>query len=291
MKNSYKTYVQTVLVLVSVVAFAYCSKVDYFIEHHNNIGPGKYRIAKIKGHLGVELYSDDHRPDTATFSYNKHGDPVSITRSRGSWYDSPNNYFVYDNKGRLTEMIENERPRPDGSWRWHKYFYGSTGQVVFDSSFIWPNNSHYMYNPETGEDGWVTGPWYAYAVIVNNYSYDAYGRIKKIVSKDIENRTFPSIEPNQLPDYTGRTVTSEYNYSYDANGNLANGTMYDDKLNPRTTNKIWMFLSNDYSLNNAIGTVAAFNEKGLPTKINGAYNLIKALNFESGTEIIYEKYK
>jgi hypothetical protein len=39
---------------------------------------------------------------------------------------------------------------------------------------------------------------------------------------------------------------------------------YDNKINPRRTNKIWMFVDKDYSANNPIPGPTAYNELGLP---------------------------
>ena len=44
------------------------------------------------------------------------------------------------------------------------------------------------------------------------------------------------------------------NYAYDQHGNLAGTSkMYDNKLNPRRANAIWMFIDRNYSLNNTTG--------------------------------------
>jgi hypothetical protein len=77
--------------------------------------------------------------------------------------------------------------------------------------------------------------------------------------------------------------TNEFNvayhsvYQYDNKGNLINGLTYDDKINIRRTNKIWMFLKRDYSVNNAF-VATKYNSFGLPETYHTGYNDL-ALNF------------
>ena len=58
-------------------------------------------------------------------------------------------------------------------------------------------------------------------------------------------------------------------YQYDERGNLINPfpsgdpVTYDDKISFRRTNKIWMLIERNYSLNNVTG-VSNYNEHSLP---------------------------
>jgi len=55
-------------------------------------------------------------------------------------------------------------------------------------------------------------------------------------------------------------------YSYNADGNLA-GHDYDDKINYHRTNRVWMFIDRDYSVNNPVIATYEYNDFGLPTRI------------------------
>jgi hypothetical protein len=51
-------------------------------------------------------------------------------------------------------------------------------------------------------------------------------------------------------------------YLYNAKGNLSDGE-YDAQMNPHRTNKVWMFVDRDYSVNNPVGATS-YNQAGLP---------------------------
>ncbi len=56
-------------------------------------------------------------------------------------------------------------------------------------------------------------------------------------------------------------------YSYDINGNLVlPGITYDNKVNIHRTNKVFMFVDRDYSMNNPF-TAPAYNGYGLPQTV------------------------
>ena len=78
-------------------------------------------------------------------------------------------------------------------------------------------------------------------------------------------------------------------YAYDANGNLV-GRTYDNKTNIHRTNRIWMFLDRDYSVNNPF-PASDYNRSGLPTYFRftypGSYYL-KFLAFFSEATITYD---
>jgi hypothetical protein len=68
-------------------------------------------------------------------------------------------------------------------------------------------------------------------------------------------------------DAKGRIIT---NYRYDANGNLKRpGVIYDDKVNLYRTNKVWMQVCQDYSVNNPLSDptqISSYNQLGLPLR-------------------------
>jgi hypothetical protein len=61
--------------------------------------------------------------------------------------------------------------------------------------------------------------------------------------------------------------TQIYQFEYDGNGNLVTpGVVYDNKINFHRTNKIWMFLDRDYSINNPFAA-ETYNSNHLPVKL------------------------
>lgn len=87
---------------------------------------------------------------------------------------------------------------------------------------------------------------------MNLYEYDDKKRIIKVTKTFSLGSTYP---------------TEIYQYQYDGNGNLVTpGEVYDNKINFHRTNKIWMFLDRDYSVNNPF-TANAYNSNHLATKL------------------------
>ncbi|HEV2354112.1 MAG TPA: hypothetical protein VGR89_07710, partial [Puia sp.] len=125
--------------------------------------------------------------------------------------------FRYDRNHRLTDFIGvySFSDTTNGEF-WHRYFYNSRGLITKDSVFIFP----YIVNGQLST--------YIYPRLIQ-LGYDDRGRV--------------NIEINA---YGGNDTI---HYEYDAKGNLIGGT-YDNKLSFRQTNRIWMFLDRDYSLNN-----------------------------------------
>ena len=69
-------------------------------------------------------------------------------------------------------------------------------------------------------------------------------------------------------------------YSYDADGNKVGG-VYDHKINIHRTNKVWMFLDRDYSVNNPF-TASEYNKFDLPVTISTGSNFLD-IYFDSVT--------
>lgn len=175
--------------------------------------------------------------DTISFTYNSWGDPVSATRSRITT-GAPNYEFRYDKKHRLTDYI-GIYGSGTGAEFWHKYFYdnaASNANIVADSvySFVEIRNG-------------AIASYYVAGYTV--YAYDKKGRVI-MDSTTWERSSIPTV----------------YHYSYDENGNLT-GRQYDQNINPNRTNKVWMFLDRDYSLNNPF-VADSYNLHRLPTRIN-----------------------
>ena len=171
---------------------------------------------------------------SVTITYNAWGDPVSVKQSRpGTGH--PDGIFRYDAKHRLTDYIGDYGG--GGFEYWHRYVYDKNDRVIRDTS--------YFLGSITND-----GPANYYDGAVIYYEYDKQGRI---VHTTQDWFSFPD---NPLGTY----------YSYDAKGNLVvPGAVYDNKICINRTNRIWMFIDRNYSINNAYAT--AWNEYGLPTKM------------------------
>lgn len=169
------------------------------------------------------------------FEYNSKGDPVKITPSIIGT-GTPKHEFRYDNKGRLTDYIG---PYLNDAFEfWHEYGYDSKDRIVQDTLYIF---GLYGEEPTNG---------YPPSHRIISYEYDSKDRISK--STTVWTYGYP---------------TDVAVFTYDDNGNLIRpGFVYDNKINPLRTNRIWMFISRDYSMNNPWAG-ASFNDNGLPTTL------------------------
>lgn len=227
-----KSFICVALFLFFVPA---CKKAYDYIEANPNADMKNCSLLKI---VFGDPWSDTK--DSIVFTYNSCGDPVTGTRPSPKT-GAPNYIFKYDKKGRLTDFA-GLYADPTSSEFWHKYFYDGMGRIVLDSNYIFCRvENGQPVNPDLTPAPDRTS--------VTFYYYDTKCRIIK-----------------------DSTVSSSYGllflhtYAYDANGNKI-GAEYDQKLNFRRTNKIWMFLEKDYSVNNPF-VANNYNSSGLPTKIN-----------------------
>ncbi|MEO5684692.1 MAG: hypothetical protein ABIQ88_18770 [Chitinophagaceae bacterium] len=208
-----------------------CQKLQDYIHHH---GDATYDACSIKKITSV--YSN--RTITFLFAYNQFGDPVSITNDAVGT-GNPNYYFIYNNKKKLTQLL---RSYTNGLYeQWFKYAYNTNGQVISDTVYTFGQLSGTPPLPTTDN------------IIFNAYEYDAVGRIKFVRTSLRRNGVYSILE--------------EKTYTYDANGNLDKGgaVVYDNKLNLKRTNTVWMFITKDYSLNNPF-TASQYNANNLPVK-------------------------
>ncbi|MGN6294322.1 MAG: hypothetical protein ACTHMV_16360 [Chitinophagaceae bacterium] len=173
-----------------------------------------------------------------TFTYNKHGDPVSVIYTNTT-SERPNFSFKYDNKKRLIESLEYYN---NGVYKyWSRYKYNKDGLIVSDSTYeagLLVNGAPIPGDAER---------------LVRNYTYDAQNRIIKIVQ--------------HWPDSPG-SGEGEIEWLYDANGNRQSDGLalaYDNKMNIHRTHKVFMFIDREYSRNNYIGATS-YNAKYLPTQ-------------------------
>lgn len=187
--------------------------------------------------------------NTATFTYDALGNPLTVTNTEVST-GYPNQVFRYDGAHRLTEFY---RPYNNGQFEtWHKYVYDGSGRIAFDTTFVF---------------GTVTpaGPSGSWQTRLTTYTYDAGCRIIKTSAIDLG-----------IPGGGTPAVT---NYSYDINGNLVRpGVVYDSKVNIHRTNKVFMFVDRDYSMNNPF-TATAYSGYSLPWTISSPAAINPAIFF------------
>lgn len=215
-------------------------------------------LAEIKECSIIQIiYAVGTGKDVLQFSYNSLGDPVSITRTLGAHTGRPNYIFKYDEKKRLTDFIGIYNNNTAEFW--HRYFYDSRGNIILDSAYIFPQTKNGF--PEN-----------AFSRQLTYYTYDNKQRIIK------DSTVFSSsISP----------IVKIHAYNSDEN---RIGEIYDDKININRTNKIWMFLNREYSVNNPYNA-NGYNPTGLPTNINLPSNE-NSLSFLGNAyykaEIVYE---
>lgn len=180
--------------------------------------------------------------DTAVFTYNTLGNPVSIIHQRDIGED--NLFFKYDHANRLTDfIIAYANAAADGGDQWHRYSYDphNTTRIIADTDYI-------SYETDNGTITSYDG------IELTTFAYDAQNRISK------------TTEIVLADDIDDTLVTA---YTYDSHGNLeTSGAVYDNKVNVHRTNKMWMFLDKDYSVNNPVdnGTYT-YNQGNLPLTI------------------------
>jgi hypothetical protein len=254
------------LLPITIALLSSCEKNDVYLnedDSKSNYLKGAHLenrpLAEIKECSIIQItYPLGVNNDILQFNYNASGDPVSITRKFGTHTGSPNFLFKYDERNRLTDFIGPYSNNTSAEF-WHKYFYDNRGNIVLDSGYIFPQITN----------GFPTN---AYIHQATHYTYDNKQRIIK------DSTVFAgSIQP---------VVNT---YSYDINGNKT-GSNYDDKINLNRTNKIWMFLNRDYSVNNPYDA-ASYITTGLPVKLSLSQgeNPLKFLgNIFYKAEIIYE---
>ncbi|WP_153799971.1 hypothetical protein [Foetidibacter luteolus] len=222
------------ILLLLLLMVSSCKKVLDYIHQHPDGDLKDCRILRLTTAAPDKL---GLLPDTAWFEYNAWGNPVKI-RVKNIGTGNPERRFKYDKQHRLTEYI-GAYSGTSGYEYWHYYTYNKKNQVVLDTAYIFITAD-------------FTGPRptdYTF-LYVTQYEYDAFGRISKATQSDP----------------WGGSVNT---YAYDAKGNLIYpndwDVVYDNNPNIHRTNKVWMFIDRDYSVNNPY-PATAFNSKGLPVK-------------------------
>jgi hypothetical protein len=241
-------YFRLLLITVVLLQLTACKKIEQAILK-DPCSDIKFCNVQSYVYPGAAPYYSD--PNTATFTYDALGNPLAVNNTRVGT-GIPNLVFKYDASHRLTEF---QRPYSNGLFeQWFKYVYDASGKIIADTSYVF---------------GTITPSWPptgSHQRRYTTYTYDNTCRVIKTTTIGIGGPEdgFP---PNV------------FTYSYDATGNLIRpGITYDDKVNIHRTNKIFMFVDSDFSMNNPY-TAPGYNGYGLPqiagSATSGAYFLAR----------------
>lgn len=225
--NHFARMLKLLSVLTVILSLSSCKK---FVDEYLNQPDLDMRFCNIE-----QIEITGSTPDMWEFTYDPLGNPLSIVKDNVGT-GNPNFYFTYDTEVRLSQAIA---AYSNGSYEsWKRFGYNNKDQIIKDTTWIF------------GALGDDPDPD-SYYIYENTYKYDAMGRIIKVTTK--------GLNANSSDDVT--------NYTYNAQGNLNNGAMYDAKTNISRTNRVWMFLNRDYSKNNPVAAVN-YNIAKLPLNYN-----------------------
>ncbi len=183
--------------------------------------------------------------DTAKFTYNNFGNPVSALVSQ-SRTGNPHIWFRYDQYNRLTDYIGtytfSDVPDPLNTPAvvefefWFRYVYADLNPSSMPVSDTFRSMGYYVDGQFLNVNG----------MYIDHLDYDSQNRIIKL---------------NRIVSGVDRSET----YSYDVNGNLIlPNVMYDNQKNYRRTNKVWMLIDRNFSKNNPFNAIT-YNDAGFPT--------------------------
>lgn len=227
----------SILFMMLYLLFSGCKKNEY--PH----GPARCQIYKVK------YYREFFDMDSAVFTYNRHGDPVAITRGVPTT-GAPDALFWYNKRGRLTDYIGIYRDGDSYEFR-HRYAYDHKDRIVTDTMYVSGFLSGYL--------GSISN--------ITKYQYDTQNRIIRM--------------DYTIPHHPGSGHSYLYTYNQqgnieritDANGYIHATPVYDDKINMNNLHPLWQFLARDYSRNNPFGPTGltgqtVYNQYGLPIDID-----------------------
>jgi|GEM_PF-473884 len=277
-----KNKIENVAFLLSIamtICLTSCQKLFDYIHKPGN-GDAVSDICQVQ-----TITTDGQWGANYVFNYNKRGDIESIiTSALGT--GNPNVFFIYDKKHRASQVIYSFTPTPTTPgvvWAWQKFGYNKADQIIKDTTYGFTG---------IGNDGNVipSSQFISVAVI----KYDTYNRV---VASDDSVWAF------------GNFSNTDHNaYKYDERGNLAyqarqyQGTQspfpysdtfrikpYDDKISIRRTNKMWMYIDKNYSINNSFSG-ATYNNYGLPIFFDSQQylqGLVTLLPFANGNVTVH----
>jgi hypothetical protein len=204
----------------AVLLLSGCSKaIDYIRDNPNEV----LKQCQVQT---LQVYSD--YDGFVNVDYNAAGNPADMLfhffDSTGPATPSAiDNHFRYDKRNRLTDYLQNYviavfGVQP-GALLWDRYSY-PRANIVVDSFFTYGDMLITDPNPPISSFDYV-----------RIFQLDGEGRIIKITQ--------------------GSGPGSVTNFSYDRNGNLViPDVTYDSTVNPYRTNAVWMFVFQNYSVNN-----------------------------------------
>lgn len=232
--------------LICLLSISGCKKVWDQIKQHPGGAADNCNVKQI-AFTGLD-FGGEFFPDTATFKYNSYGDPIEVHFRSSQFVYRYDKVFKYDNQRRLLVYRNNAITEPGFTYAdfWHKYTYINATKII-DSIFLYAS----------GDLNLSDRPGEFNSTRVSILTLDSWGRVVN----------------------DGATT-----YSYDAQGNLVKpGTTYTNKTNIRQTNKVWMFIDRDYSINQPEGEAVQFNTNKLPVKFGESnYDIFEFHGFFRG---------
>lgn len=240
------------LVIAAIVlTLSSCKKVWDYVKDHPDGTADNCSIDKI---YFSENYYDLIKSeiivfnDTANFLKNSAGllTSVEYASTKHNLMIAPGDeiglVFTYDANGRLEGFFNNTHRRGNSIFvgaEGHRYVYVNS-KTIIDSLAPWASEAHLDDNGRIvymGDD----------MRYQSTITLDDYGRVIKEVFAD------------------GRVVS----YNYNSQGNLTiPGVTYTSKKSIYQTNKAFMFVNRNYSVNTPVGYASQFNSNELPVKFN-----------------------
>jgi hypothetical protein len=247
------------MAIISCMLLSSCEKLlDYY-----NINEGD-QIPACK--VTALDYIDEFFENNTQITYTPNGYPSTIIyTSYDIGFDYTNSYtfnYNYDNLSRIVSQTSD--------WVYGPYlvYYDYEGNSLMPARDTLPG---------------IFGPIY-----VEDFEYDALGRIIKIVKRVIE----------QWPDDETVYKTLVYKYYYDIRGNRQENPsnpdypgliQYTDQPSLYSLHPVWQIVHKDFSKNSVLN-VEAYNDKGLPAKIKrkNIPGFPEFLDMLPGSEITYD---
>ena len=214
-------------VAATICIFISCSKTS-LKDYRKNPGID-LRFCNIK--TWTDVRGEELR--TNVFSYDENENPVSII-SNVSGTGNGSHYFTYDDRQRLTK---------------------------YEFEFVYTKEFHYEGNSRLASGAKVTdvlGREFS-----ETYTYDDRARIIKSVLHLVSSPFEDEVTPDETRDYV---YLNDDLSSIILNGEQVNAdVVYTDKPSIYMTNKVWMFINQNYS-RHSIDGVETSNRLGLPLK-------------------------
>lgn len=235
----------------SLLLLTGCKKLLDYIHPRPDDKGKNCRIEKVTTNYANECDGGNNFSDTAWFSYNQQGNPASVKYTFSKFYQCwsypLDKYFKYDNSNKLLLFLDYAFASGKAALFWHKYNYVNS-YLITDSMFVYAEGDWFIHDRPQN---------FAY-VNVTAFELDYFGRVIS-ETEGVQTKT----------------------YTYDSNGNLVKpGVTYSNKMNIRQTNKVWMFLDRDYSLNSPEGDASQYNGEKLPVKLNEMPHFINREAFD-----------